>query len=177
VNIKVDTLERRAGQAAGTRAPRRPAPAGPAAAARARTRVPARPRPAIRAIPRRAAPLPGSASPAAQATSVPRTPFILLLLGLLGGGLICLLVINTTLAAASFRISDLQKGNVQLSQQEQDLQQQVATEEAPSTIERRAYELGMRPQSVLNFVDLQTGRRSTSPAGNTGLAGVPGYGP
>jgi hypothetical protein len=99
------------------------------------------------------------------------------LLGLLGGGLVCLLVINTTLAAASFRISDLQKDNVQLAQRQQDLQQQVATEESPSTIEQRAYRLGMRPQSVLSMVDLKTGRRYSAPAGAAGAAGVPGYGP
>ena len=44
---------------------------------------------------------------------VSRTPFILLVLGLLGGGLVCLLVINTTLAAASFRINALQQSNAQ----------------------------------------------------------------
>jgi hypothetical protein len=115
--------------------------------------------------------------PAAGAQAGQRTAFILLLLGLLGGGLVCLLVINTTLAAASFRISDLQKGNVQLAQQQQDLQQQVASEEAPSTIEQRAYRLGLRPQSILNMVNLKTGRRYTSPAGSAGAAAVPGYGP
>ncbi len=114
--------------------------------------------------------------PAAGSQAGQRTPFILLLLGLLGGGLVCLLVINTTLAAASFRISDLQKGNVQLAQQQQDLQQQVASEESPSTIEQRAFQLGMRPQSVLNMIDLKTGRRYTSPAGAAGAAAVPGYG-
>jgi hypothetical protein len=115
--------------------------------------------------------------PAAGSQAGQRTPFILLLLGLLGGGLVCLLVINTTLAAASFRISDLQRGNVELAQQQQDLQQQVASEESPSTIEQRAFQLGMRPQSVLNMVDLKTGRRYTSPAGAAGAAAVPGYGP
>jgi hypothetical protein len=101
----------------------------------------------------------------------------LLLVGLLGGGLICLLVVNTTLAAASFRISDLQKGNVRLAQQAQSLQQQVSTAQAPSTIEQRAYKLGMRPQSVLNFVDLHSGHRYTSPAPVAGATAVPGYSP
>jgi hypothetical protein len=131
------------------------------------------PRPALP----RPAPVTVADGPAAGAQAGQRTAFILLLLGLLGGGLVCLLVINTTLAAASFRISDLQKGNVQLAQQQQDLQQQVASEEAPSTIEQRAYRLGMRPQSILNMVNLKTGRRYTSPAGSAGAAAVPGYGP
>ena len=54
--------------------------------------------------------------------------------GMLGGGLVCLLVINTTLAAASFRINALQRGNAALAQQEQTLQQQVSTEESPASL-------------------------------------------
>jgi hypothetical protein len=113
---------------------------------------------------------------AAGRASASRTPFILLLLGLLGGGLICLLVVNTTLAAASFKISDLQQGNAQLAQKEQNLLQQVATSEAPTTIERRAYRLGMRPQPVLHFIDVASGRRYTSPVPAGGSSAMPGYG-
>ena len=99
------------------------------------------------------------------------------MLGLLGGGLICLLVINTTLAAASFQISALQQGNAEASQRAQELQQQVAAEESPSSIEQRALRLGMRMQPVLNFIDLQTGRRYTMPATAPGVSVVPGYTP
>lgn len=154
-------------------------PGQPASATRTAllTRGAAESRSRARAAPPRVAPVTVADGPAAGSQAGQRTPFILLLLGLLGGGLVCLLVINTTLAAASFRISDLQKGNVELAQQQQDLQQQVASEESPSTIEQRAYQLGMRPQSVLNMVDLKTGRRYTSPAGAAGAAAVPGYGP
>jgi hypothetical protein len=95
---------------------------------------------------------------------VSRTPFILLVLGLLGGGLICLLVINTTLAAGSFRISALQQGNAQASQRVEELQQQVATEESPASIEQRALRLGLRMQPVLNFLDLRTDRSYAMPA-------------
>jgi len=109
---------------------------------------------------------------------VSRTPFILLVLGLLGGGLVCLLVINTTLAAGSFRISALQQGNAQASQRVEELQQQVAAEESPSSIEQRALRLGLRMQPVLNFVDLRTGRRYATPATAPGVYMVPaGYTP
>jgi hypothetical protein len=101
-----------------------------------------------------------------------------LVLGLLAGGLVCLLVINTTLAAASFRINELQQSNAQASQRVQALQQQVATEESPSSIEQRALGLGMRIQPVLNFVDLQTGRTYTMSTRAPGVNGaVPGYTP
>jgi hypothetical protein len=106
-----------------------------------------------------------------------RTPFILLLLGLLGGGLVCLLVINTTLAAASYRIDNLQRSNAMASQQVQQLQQQVASEQSPTSIEQRAVKLGMRPQQVLNFVDVKTGRRYTMPSQAQGAYAVPGYTP
>jgi hypothetical protein len=85
-------------------------------------------------------------------------PFVLLVLVLLGGGLICLLVINTTLGATSFRISQLQSTSAALATQKQALQQQVAAEESPAQIARRAYELGMRVQSNGNILDLGTHR-------------------
>jgi hypothetical protein len=108
---------------------------------------------------------------------VPRTPFVLLVLGLLGGGLICLLVINTTLATASFHINKLQQGNVSLSQQEQSLQQQIAQEQSPGSIAHRAYKLGMRYQTHVTFLNSQTGRISRQPGTLPGVPIVPGFTP
>jgi hypothetical protein len=89
---------------------------------------------------------------------VPRLPFVLLVLALLGGSLVCLLVINTTLGAASFRISQLQKKSASLSTQEQNLRQQVAAEQAPAAIAQRAYALGMRAQTSTTILDLRSGQ-------------------
>jgi hypothetical protein len=83
-------------------------------------------------------------------------PFVLLVLALLGGGLICLLVINTTLGATSFRISRLQSTGAALATQAQNLQQQIAAEQSPAQIARRAYQLGMRVQVNGNILDLRT---------------------
>ena len=88
----------------------------------------------------------------------PRMRFALLVLVLLGGGLVCLLVINTTLGATSFRISQLQSSNADLQTQEQVLQQQIAAELSPALIARRAYQLGMRVESNSKFLDLRTHR-------------------
>jgi hypothetical protein len=85
-------------------------------------------------------------------------PFALLVLALLGGGLICLLVINTTLGAASFRITKLQSKADNLSQQEQTLQRQISGERSPAQIEQRAYQLGMRQPVQQNFLDLPANR-------------------
>lgn len=105
-----------------------------------------------------------------------RTPFILLVLGLLGGGLVCLLVINTTLATATFRINDLQQQNITLSHQEQVLQGQVASEQSPARIEQEALQLGLRQQQELRSINARTGRIYTQPATVKGVVDVPaGY--
>lgn len=89
---------------------------------------------------------------------LPRMPFVLLVLVLLGGGLTCLLVINTTLGATSFRISNLQSTGATLATQEQALQQQIAAEQSPAQIAKRAYQLGMRTQVGTSILDLSTQR-------------------
>lgn len=97
-------------------------------------------------------------------------PFVLLVLGLLAGGLICLLVINTTLGATSFRISQLQDSGARLATQEETLQQQIAADRSPAQIARLAYALGMRTQANTNILDLGTHRfyRLPGQAGATG---------
>jgi hypothetical protein len=97
-------------------------------------------------------------------------PFVLLVLGLLGGGLICLLVINTTLGATSFRISQLQHSGASLATQEETLQQQIAADRSPAQIAKLAYALGMRTQANANILDLGTHRiyRLPGQAGATG---------
>jgi hypothetical protein len=90
--------------------------------------------------------------------ALPRMSFVLLVLGLLGGGLVCLLVVNTTLGAASFRLSQLQSQNTKLSLQERALQGSIQNEQAPAEIAKRAYELGMRPEANATILDLRNGR-------------------
>jgi hypothetical protein len=155
--------------------------AGRAAVGRAaRTAVRTTTRTATRTVQARPQPRPAGPGPGAAGAGrrpVSRTPFILLLVGMLGGGLLCLLVINTTLAAGSFRINNLQQSNAQAAQRAQALQQQVAAEQSPGSIEQRAERLGMRMQSVMDFVDLRTGRRYTTPTHVAGVDAVPGYTP
>jgi hypothetical protein len=102
---------------------------------------------------------------------------MLLVLGLLGGGLVCLLVINTTLSTAAYQINNLQQGNATLSQQEQTLQQQIAQDQAPGTIAQRASQLGMRPEQMLTFLNARTGLIYRQPAYLPGVPDVPGFTP
>jgi hypothetical protein len=86
----------------------------------------------------------------------------MLVLGLLSGGLVCLLVVNTTLAANSIEIIRLQQANSARTDRIQQLEQQVGIDQSAATIARKARMLGMRPQGVPTFVDLHT--RSISAA-------------
>ncbi|MET7440052.1 septum formation initiator family protein [Streptomyces sp. NPDC005568] len=82
-----------------------------------------------------------------------RTPFVLLVVLLLGGGLIGLLVLNSALSEGSFRLDDLQKETKSLTDEEQELQRDVDSYSAPDALQRRARELGMVPGGDPAFLD------------------------
>ncbi|MFD7711849.1 septum formation initiator family protein [Streptomyces sp. NPDC059785] len=81
----------------------------------------------------------------AQRGQAARTPFVLLVVVLLGGGLIGLLVLNSALSEGSFQLDDLQKGTKNLTDEEQELQRDVDSYSAPDALRERARELGMVP--------------------------------
>jgi len=108
----------------------------------------------------------------------PRAPFILLLVGLLGGALVSLLVISTTLAEGSYRITSLQQQNANLAKQQQLLTQQVAQATSPTQIAQEAEQLGMRPDPALQFINLKTGKIVAGKvSGADAQIDVPGYAP
>lgn len=74
-----------------------------------------------------------------------RTPFVLLVVLLLGGGLISLLVLNSALNAGSFQLSKYEKRNTELTDEEQALQRGVDDRSVPGALAKRAAELGMVP--------------------------------
>jgi len=175
--------------AAGTR---RAAVAAPTAGRQPRQPVTrqAGPRPATApAVPRRRRQAAPPAAPRTAQQPQPRqrpapqaraTRFVFLVVGLLGGGLLCLLIINTILATGAFQITALQQGNVALAQREQALQAQVAAAESPGSLAHRAAALGMQVQPRLHFLDLRTGRLESQPSqlsGMPAIPAVPGYAP
>ena len=137
-----------------------------------------RPVPAPRTAPAsRTRPVPRPAGPRSRSRT-PRMPFILLLVGLLGGALVSLLVISTTLAQGSFRVTSLQEQNAQLARQAQTLTNQVAQAGNPAVIAKEAEQLGMRPNPHLGFVDLKTGKIVVGkPSKAEAAINVPGYTP
>lgn len=186
MNGRTEVTERRQATGSAPRAPRRT----PAVAPR-----PPRVRPGMRPGGTRPAPAPpvprrgrqGSPSGTARTARPPqpgqrhapqtRTRFVFLVVGLLGGGLLSLLMINTILATGAFQITALQQGNVTLAQREQALQAQVAAQEAPATLAQRAASLGMQIQPRLHFLNLQKGRLESEPSNVPGIPTVPGYTP
>ncbi|MFH8475185.1 septum formation initiator family protein [Streptomyces sp. NPDC018000] len=82
-----------------------------------------------------------------------RTPFVLLVVLLLGGGLITLLVLNSALNEGSFRLSELKKRTTELTDEQQALQNDVDNYSKPDALERRARELGMVPGGSPAFLD------------------------
>ncbi|WP_406434839.1 septum formation initiator family protein [Streptomyces sp. NBC_00631] len=91
--------------------------------------------------------------PAGRANQAARTPFVLLVVLLLGGGLIGLLVLNSALSEGSFKLDDLQKQTKNLTDEEQALQRDIDAYSAPDALQRRARELGMVPGGDPAFLD------------------------
>ncbi|MCI3270352.1 septum formation initiator family protein [Streptomyces cylindrosporus] len=83
--------------------------------------------------------------PSGSGPQAARTPFVLLVVLLLGGGLIGLLVLNSALSEGSFKLDDLQKDTKNLTDEEQALQRDIDSYSAPDALVRRARELGMVP--------------------------------
>ena len=126
------------------------------------------PRPGTRPVPR-------TSRPRARSS---RTPFILLLVGLLGGALVSLLVISTTLAQGAFRITSLQEQNANLAREQQTLTNEVAQAGNPAVIAQKAEQLGMRPNPHLGFIDQKTGKIIVGkPSRAEAAINVPGYTP
>jgi outer membrane murein-binding lipoprotein Lpp len=106
-----------------------------------------------------------------------RTPFVMLLCGLLGGALVSALVISTTLAEGSFQISKLQSSTSQLAKQQQTLEQEVAQAQSPQQIAQRAAQLGMRRTNEQWYIDLATGKTTDTGQAPSGTADAPGIAP
>jgi len=88
----------------------------------------------------------------APSPSLGRGPFIVLVLALVIVGTIGLLVLNTIIAADSFRAEQLVQRNAELAVTEQELQRQVAEGLAPEALAEAARELGMIPAGQPAFV-------------------------
>ncbi|NJP44856.1 hypothetical protein [Actinacidiphila epipremni] len=97
-----------------------------------------------------------------------RTPFVILVVTLLAGGLISLLLLNAAVNRDSFQLNKLQKETTGYTDEQQQLQQEVDQYGAPGSLESRARELGMVPGGNPAFLApdgsvLGTPQRATAP--------------
>ena len=180
--MAIDTAPRTPARPRTPASPRTPAPRTPAIPGTRPVTAPRHTRPvtvpALR--PGRPGPGPGRgpAAPRPARARSPRLPFILLLVGLLGGALVSLLVISTTLAQGSFQVTHLQQQNASLARQEQTLTNQVARAANPAVIANEARRFGMRPNPHLGFIDQKTGKIIVGkPSRAEAAINVPGYTP
>jgi hypothetical protein len=84
--------------------------------------------------------------------SAPRTPFVLLVLGVLVVGLVSLLLLNSALAGGSFAQRRLQRQNSDLSLREQELTREISAMEAPGALASAASKLGLVPSGQRGFL-------------------------
>ncbi|WP_067675106.1 hypothetical protein [Nocardia miyunensis] len=74
-----------------------------------------------------------------------RIPFVVAILVMLGCGLMCTLLLTTRSAEDSYQLSDARQINQQLSDEQAELQRQVAAADSAPELATRARELGMIP--------------------------------
>ena len=85
----------------------------------------------------------------------PRVPFALLVLGLLVGGLVLLLMLNTASAANELRRHDLAAQDASVAAQVEQLHNEVAASAAPGNLARIAGQLGMVPAGNPAFLQIE----------------------
>lgn len=98
-----------------------------------------------------------------------RTPFLVLLIGLVGAGMVGLLILNTHLQNQAFAASQLRRQAAEMSYAEGELRQLVIEAGSTGELTRKATELGMRPNREIAFVELPSGQIAGEPAASDGL--------
>lgn len=118
--------------------------------------------PALRAVPE-------------QVARPARAPFVVLVVGVLGAGLVGLLLLNIVLAQDSYRLHRLQQTTGLLAEQQARLQQQVAAQSAPASLAAKAERLGMVPAGPPAFLEVPNGkvRGEPEPATRSGQGSTP----
>jgi hypothetical protein len=92
--------------------------------------------------------------PAPRRRPARRTPFVLLVIAVLGAGLVALLLINTGVAQDSFQLTDLRQQSDLLQDREEALEQEIARLSTPGRLATEAERLGMRPGAAPTFIQV-----------------------
>jgi hypothetical protein len=89
--------------------------------------------------------------------TAPRTPFVILVAVVLLGGVVLLLMFNTSMQQASFRASRLEEKATLLDARKQELRMQLDTLRDPQRVSEAAARLGMVPMVTPAFLRLSDG--------------------
>lgn len=90
--------------------------------------------------------------------SVPRAPFVGLVLVLVVGGVLGILLVNTKINENAFRLEKLQQQQAKLDLDQQQLKKQIAESEAPGNLIANARKLGLVESAEPAFITLPDGQ-------------------
>ncbi len=90
--------------------------------------------------------------------TVPRAPFVALVLVVVVAGVLGILVLNTKINENAFRLAQLHSQRNQLDQQEQQLDQQLANLESPNSLAAAACRAGMVAANAPAYLQLPNGQ-------------------
>jgi hypothetical protein len=90
--------------------------------------------------------------------AAPRTPFVLLVLVLVGAGLVGLLLLNTAINENAFRLHSVQKRQDALDLREQQLKRDIEKVKAPGTLTAAARRQGLVPAGQPAYIYLPSGK-------------------
>jgi cell division protein FtsB len=90
--------------------------------------------------------------PADRPSAPARTPFVLLVVLLLGSGLLSLLLLNAAVNQGAFELDELEKRAEELTDEEQALQQELDSFSSPDALAERAREMGLVPGGNPAFI-------------------------
>jgi hypothetical protein len=93
-------------------------------------------------------------------TRAPRVPFVTLVSLVLVGGIVGLLLFNTSMQQASFAASSLQSEADTLAAREQTLRMELDELRNPQRVAQEAQQMGMVIPTAPVFLDLRTGKTS-----------------
>ncbi|RBQ20340.1 hypothetical protein DP939_11125 [Spongiactinospora rosea] len=115
-------------------------------------------------------PRPARAATAAPARRgrAPRAPFVLLLVGLLCGGLVTLLLLNTVLAQDSFEADELRHGVARIQREAERQKLDNARQDTAEALAERAGKLGARPDPSARVIEIGKGAPVGAETGDAG---------
>ncbi|WP_319458696.1 hypothetical protein [Micromonospora sp. RTP1Z1] len=90
--------------------------------------------------------------------SVPRAPFVGLILVLVVGGVLGILLVNTKINENAFRLEKLQQQQAKLNVDQQQLEKEIADQKAPGNLTANARKLGLVESDDPAYIRLPDGK-------------------